>query len=254
MGDAGRLYVAGDIPYVYREQCREADMILPNEFELGLLAEVKVHGLRSAVAAIERLHTVFGTKHIVVTSMRLRRKDLPGHVQGNDGEDEVLGVIGSTSKSDGTARPFLLTIPLLPIFFSGTGDVFAALMAVRFHEASAAMGLVRDGQSWAPADDIEACALPLAKAAEKVLSSMVDILVKTEKRRKVELGQMKDLEPNLSDDERAKQEHLRNTKASEVRIVSFVDELRRPSGKVNDEVLRAVDLCSLLRGAPSDEG
>lgn len=252
MGDAGHLYVAEDIPDVYRELCKEADLILPNAFELEKLAQVKVDDLKSTVTAIGMLHKKYGVRHIVVTSMRLRKKDLPDSAlrsHDDDDDEEVLAVVGSSSRSDGTSRPFVLSIPLLPVFFSGTGDIFAALIAVRFHEASKQTGLVRNGRSWAPSDDVEACELPLAKATEIVLSIMYDILVKAAKRRDAELNRLEPLEKSLANEELEKQEYLRRTKASEVRVVRFAHELQHPPMQVDGQILRAEDVASVVAGS-----
>ena len=227
MGDSGKLYVAEDIPGVYRGLLREADLVLPNDFEIGVLAEMEVRDLRSCVAAIEKLHMAHGVRNVVVTSMLLKRQDLtPAPLVPDRRYDEVLGVVGSTSRSDGSARPFLLTVPVLPVSFRGTGDMFAALMAVRLREAAVEGGVADKGRSWAPEDGVEATELPLAKAAGKVLASMYAILVKTAKRTEEELSRGEVMVREGEDQKKA--EHLRRTKASEVRVVNFAEELKKP--------------------------
>ena len=67
-------------------------------------------------------------------------------------------------------------------FFSGTGDLFAALAIVRLRESSLEAGLDKTS-SWLSPDHIQATELPLAKAVEKVLASMHKILGKTKAAR-----------------------------------------------------------------------
>ena len=251
MGDAGRLYVAEDIPSVYRGLMRDADLVLPNAFEAEVLAEERVSDLRSCVSAVEKLHRVYGVRNVVVTSLRLRRRDarLAGD-EDDDGEGHVLGAVGSTSTSDGSARPFLLTIPMLPIFFSGTGDMFAALMLVRLREAAGQQGLIGNGQSWAPRDEVKAVVTPLAKAAERVLASMYAVLVKTAKRRDQELRVVSTAPEEKEAVQRM--EHLRKTKASEVRVVSYAHELTYPPVEgVEGAHFSAMNVEELLPTSPS---
>lgn len=82
-----------------------------------------------------------------------------------------------------------------------------------------------DKPHWQSADDVEATELPLAKAAEKVLASMHAVLNKTMQAREAELHAMDD-EPELNvgvgseaDEDKAKERHLRLTKAAEVKVV-----------------------------------
>lgn len=60
--------------------------------------------------------------------------------------------------------------------------MFAALMVVRMREAvaySTADGDVRHTASWLSPDDVAPTNLPLARAAEKVLASMHEVLART---------------------------------------------------------------------------
>ncbi|KAL9090112.1 MAG: hypothetical protein Q9159_002177 [Coniocarpon cinnabarinum] len=250
MGDAGRLYVAADIPQVYRSLSQLADLVLPNAFELEVLTEMSVTDLRSCVTAMESLHQRHGVRNVVVTSLRLGRQDLTSAPLFADlRHDEILGVVGSTSTSDGSSRPFLLTITLLPVSFRGTGDMFAALMAVRLREAALSRGLVGNGASWSPGNDITATELPLAKATEKVLASIYAVLAKTAKRRDTELVVPSKVSSDEENEEKA--QHLRTTKASEVRVVQHVEELRNPPiNGFNGVQFTAQDVATILSRLP----
>ena len=83
-----------------------------------------------------------------------------------DGTPAELSIVGSTADSNFSPRLFRLNVPELPVFFSGTGDMFAALMVARLREACLASDVLSRAH-WQSADDVTATELPLAKAAEK---------------------------------------------------------------------------------------
>ena len=139
-----------------------------------------------------------------------------------------MSVIGSTAQADFSPRTFKIDVPAIECFFSGTGDMFAALTVVRFREAVTEANL-SGIKSWISADDVEATDLPLAKAAEKVLGSMHAILVKTKKARDQELerigGPLGVIEKEKDSE---KIFGLRCTKAAEVRVARCLEDLRSP--------------------------
>jgi pyridoxine kinase len=102
--------------------------------------------------------------------------------------------------------------------------MFAALTIARLREAVAHAGLAMT-KSWVSPDDVDAVHLPLAKATEKVVSSMQEVLEKTKAERDREIatfdaGDEKDSEKRL---------YLRATKAAEVRLVRNVQALKAPT-------------------------
>ena len=139
-----------------------------------------------------------------------------------------MSVIGSTARTDFSPRIFKIDVPAIDCFFSGTGDMFAALTVVRFREAVIKADL-GGTKSWVSANEVKAADLPLAKAAEKVIGSMNTILRRTKEARDQELGGMggplgvmekeKDSEKRLG---------LRRTKAAEVRVVRCLEDLISP--------------------------
>lgn len=208
MGDQGRLYVAEDIVPVYKSLVREADLVLPNQFEMGLLCGLEEQGgiksLKDVEKGLQILHGGMGIRHVVVTSVRVngearkaesntreRAEPNPGEEDKDKDKDvdeaEILYVVGSTSTSEGKPRPFVLRIPKLPVFFSGTGDMFAALMVARLRAECDTAGLL-DRRGWTPDDEVDAAETPLAKATTKVLSSMQMVLEETKKAHDREMG------------------------------------------------------------------
>ena len=136
-------------------------------------------------------------------------------------------MIGSTARSDHTPRLFLVTVPDIEVFFSGTGDMFAALTVARFREAASAAQLL-DTRAWMSPDEVDPLRLPLARAVEKVCASMHLVLEKTKMEMDREVGSF---EVGSGDERKGieeKEMHLRKTKAAEVRVVQYQDQLRNP--------------------------
>ncbi|XPS70975.1 Pyridoxal kinase [Ascochyta lentis] len=213
MGDNGKLYIPEDEVPEYKSLLREADLILPNQFEAETLSETPIHDLDSLAEAIQVLHATYRVPHVIITSLRLTRDNqippsrpatqphtpsaetpdplasstLPQHrpdAQHPERDDEVetLTIIGSTATSDFKPRLFRIDTPALPLFFSGTGDMFAALTVPRLIEAvqhAPASQNLSTTASWRSPDSVPAPDLPLAQAAQKVLASMQSILATT---------------------------------------------------------------------------
>lgn len=234
MGDNGRIYVAEDTVPVYKGLLKDADLVLPNQFEAELLSGVKIVDLESMKEAIGKLHEM-GVVNVVVTSIRLPETSVGTPTPADreeSGKQAKLSVIGSTATSDGTPRLFRVTVPALPVFFSGTGDMFAALLVARLREAAKAAGVL-DKQSWKSEDDVKGQELPLAKATEKVLASMGAVLKDTarhydEVAKSLEEPELNEGKGQAGEDARAKERHLRLTRAAEVRVVRNAKALREP--------------------------
>ncbi|KAM5383614.1 hypothetical protein ACJZ2D_001851 [Fusarium nematophilum] len=220
MGDNGRLYVAEDVVPAYKKLIHDADLILPNQFEAELLSECKIHDMDSLHSAIQAMHDKYQVPHIVITSVNLEAPDHP---------PSHLSVIGSSRTSTGQARFFKIVFPSIDCYFSGTGDMFGALMVIRMREAVYnADERLRHTASWLSDDSVPSTELPLARAAEKVLASMHEVLSKTcdGMRRVVDrtTGEMKPEE--RADDNKV---HLVKSKAAELQLVRNLDCLRSPS-------------------------
>jgi pyridoxine kinase len=115
----------------------------------------------------------------------------------------------------------------LPIFFSGTGDMFAALMVARLRQEAAGADLL-ETSSWRSPDDVSAKDLPLAKAAEKVLASMHVVLKDTAEKYEQEVADIGNEKAEGSEDDIETSRHLRLTRAAEVRVVRNSKALREP--------------------------
>ncbi|KAF2806920.1 Ribokinase-like protein [Mytilinidion resinicola] len=276
MGDEGRLYIPEDEVPQYKNLLREADLILPNQFEAELLSDTKITDLTSLGTAIQILHRTYQVPHIIITSLVLSatNKTLPSRPpsrmqssaptprtatpernaatshpstwptseskispQQEQEEEEypnTLTIIGSTATSTHTARLFRIDVPAHSLYFSGTGDMFAALTVARLREAIVAANL-QNTASWKSPDDVAAADLPLAQATSKVLASMQAVLAKTAAACAVEMEAYDErvgLEGAGSGEEAEEDRHkkrgLRLSRAAEVRVVRNVGDLVSP--------------------------
>jgi len=252
MGDQGRLYVSQDLVQGYKNVIRggqeRPDLIVPNGFELELISGIYLSSndnsdgavlerrptgdnyeatLSKVKEAIQVLHKRDGIKMVVTTSVRVH------------GKQGTLCVVGSEARTDGSARCFVIEVPVLDCYFSGTGDMFAGLMVGRLREACQAAGTLNN-HGWATNNDETAAPdLPLAKATVKVLSSMGAVLDKTMKAMKQEMDKYQvskraslDARNTHRDDgdeeEETKSWFLARTKAAEVRAVRNARDLIYP--------------------------
>jgi pyridoxine kinase len=173
--------------------------------------------------AIQVMHEKYRIPHIVITSVKLEAPDHPPF---------HLSVVGSSMTSEGQARLFKIVFPAIDCYFSGTGDMFAALMVFRMREAvyTAVDANLKGSKSWLSSDEIDALDLPLARAAEKVLASMHEVLTETSYGMKDALdGVKKRLDPGTGEEEMKKRVHLAASRAAELRLVQNLDCLRSPT-------------------------
>lgn len=250
MGDNGRMYVAEETLPAYRSLLKDADLILPNQFEAELLSDVRIHDLGSMVQAITKLHQAHHVPNVLITSVRLppTQSNTPTATSEELSAHAKLSVIGSTATSDLKPRLFRITVPVIPIFFSGTGDMFAGTLVARLRQA-ATQADVLNKASWRSDDHVTGPELPLAKAAEKVLASMHSILKDTAEHyeaasRKWEKETKNELNVGAGEEagqDKEMQKHLRLTRAAEVRVVRNARLLREPPN-LQDFRAQAVEL------------
>lgn len=190
--------------------------------------------------AVQVMHERYGIPHIVITSVSLPHPDHPV---------SSLSVVGSTMTSDRRARAFKIVFPAIDCYFSGTGDMFAALMVVRMREAVHSSSSSNPGhqqqngglmgkEAWVSDDSVDAVDLPLARAAEKVLASMHEVLTQTAekmaetvKKARAEAADnaaVVDGEGTTNATAEEKRMHLVRSKAAELRLVRHLDSLRFP--------------------------
>lgn len=234
MGDNGKLYVADDCVPAYKALIPYADLILPNQFEAEyasyfqglktlltwnrLLSGVKITDMDSLTNAIQVLHDTYHIPHVVITSVKILAPDVP---------NSHLSVVGSTMTSTGRVRLFKIIFPAIDCYFSGTGDMFAALMVIRMRQAVSSIPGLSEKASWLSGDDAPTLELPLVRAAETVLASMHELLSRTsQSMEKVVERTTK----GMSEEERKNEGKMDvvRSKGAELQLVRNLECLRAP--------------------------
>ena len=121
MGNAkSGCFVSDEIPPLLRDRVVPvADIITPNQFELGYLTDSEVGTLDQTLAAVKKAQEI-GPKTVLVTSVK--------RPETADDQIEMLAVDGD--------RAVLVSTPLLPFKRNGSGDVTAALFTGHYTETS----------------------------------------------------------------------------------------------------------------------
>ncbi|POR36370.1 Putative pyridoxal kinase C6F6.11c [Tolypocladium paradoxum] len=219
MGDNGKIYVAEDVVPAYKSLVPYADLILPNQFEAELLSDVKIVDMETLNQAIQALHDRYRISHVVITSVKLSSPDHPA---------DHLSVVGSSMTSSGKARLFKIVFPAIDCYFCGTGDMFGALTTMRMREAVEKVPGLSQRPNWLSDDNTPVLELPLAKAIEKVLASMHEVLSKT---RDGMAAVVEHTRATMTDDDKSDETkaHFVKTKAAELQLVRNLDCLRIPA-------------------------
>ncbi|KAG0172648.1 hypothetical protein DFQ28_003098 [Apophysomyces sp. BC1034] len=161
MGDAGQLYVAPEIVPLYRQIMKVADVITPNQFEAETLSGIQIDSLARAREVASALH-VLGAPNVIITSTVLPPADIPSEIHLTDTASDSLYCLTSHIQKNGKTEQHLISFPTYQGYFTGTGDMFSALVVARLQEAV-------DNQS----------SSPLADAALKVVSTVNAVTKKT---------------------------------------------------------------------------
>ncbi|KAF9224122.1 Ribokinase-like protein [Gyrodon lividus] len=201
LGDSGKLYVAENCIPIYRQMLPLATIITPNWFEvepfLRVLTEIPLTDLTSLRAALHKLHKTYQVPNVVISSIPLTKlsTSLPSYLlpasptesspgihstSGNEPGDEepsyLLCVASSLNANDGLEDTPLSTVyascvQLIPGYFSGVGDIFAALLLGHFKSPQSVMS---SSSSSSPSSQS-----PLAHATSHALSKTHAILTLT---------------------------------------------------------------------------
>ncbi|KAI1006595.1 hypothetical protein K3495_g1628 [Podosphaera aphanis] len=231
MGDNGKLYVAESMVPAYKEVIKNADLLIPNHFEAEILSGVQIVDLKTLEEAITTLHNLYQVPHILITSVSLRESN----------STPSLAVVGSTKTSSHKPRPFIIRVPVIDCHFAGTGDTLAALLLVRLREAVHNISGLDETEQWRSPDEVLSTELPLARAAEKALGSVHEILLATKENRDCEITNFR----KIVDEEKrtVTEEQLRtkirsaNCNAAELRLVRNISSLINPATHFKAEML-----------------
>lgn len=115
MGDAGKLYVKEDVIPMYKKILKTNSVTLttPNHFEVEILTGIPLTSRENVLRALQYMHTEYNVEHVVISSV-------PHATDKN-----VLLTVGSSRVG---GEPFVIRQHKIDTYFTGTGDLFAALM------------------------------------------------------------------------------------------------------------------------------
>ena len=133
MGNArSGCFVAAEIPALLRERVVPvADIITPNQFELGFLTGTDPGSIESTLDSVEAARTM-GPRTVLVTSVERPDRDL----------DTIEMMVVDASGA------WIVQTPLLPMKANGSGDVTAALFTAHYRASGdAALALGRTASS-----------------------------------------------------------------------------------------------------------
>ena len=133
MGNAkSGCFVAPEIPVLLRERVVSvADIITPNQFELGFLTDTSPDTIESTLASVEAARAM-GPRTVLVTS-----------VERPDREPDTIEMLVVDD-----AGAWIVQTPLLPMKANGSGDVTAALFTAHYRETGeAGVALARTASS-----------------------------------------------------------------------------------------------------------
>lgn len=149
MGDDGRLYVSESVIPVYKDILKQGcvSIITPNGFEAELLTGITLDSFESIQQALKILHEEYKAPNVIISSVQLPQTT------------DILSVGSSAGSS-----PFYFQLPTLEGYFTGTGDLFAALTVDTYHKYTVE----------SPTEN------PLQDALQEILAVMNGVLKKTQ--------------------------------------------------------------------------
>ncbi|KAF9438605.1 hypothetical protein BGZ76_006504 [Entomortierella beljakovae] len=233
MGDNGELYVQPDVIPLYRHLMKYANAITPNQFEAEILTDQKITDVKSCLETIEKLHSM-GAENVVITSVSLSSEDvisylLNGKPQGGSENFSMYCICSSSNPGQKNSRIFVIGFPTYDGYFTGTGDLFSALLTARLNQAIQHH------------DHPESLAnlTPLARACIKVVSTMKAVVYKTY------MGQNGFSEGGQMDKKKASASAI--VKHCELRLIQSKNDIEHP----NEEGVKAMELrVDLARADP----
>jgi pyridoxine kinase len=133
MGDNARLYVSPDIPPAFRRDIVPvATMMTPNQFEAQLLSGMEsITTLEDASKACEILHNR-GPHTVVISSLDLVNH--PNQVVMFASTKIQQEEVGGEERGEQQHHQYWLCVPRVDAYFTGTGDLFSALLCGWLHK------------------------------------------------------------------------------------------------------------------------
>lgn len=241
MGDMGRgMYVAPEVLPIYQELLQYSTIITPNQFEAQALTGIEIVDLASLKQVILTLHQQHKVPHVIITSVELPDADLAtigAHRNLADGRPAMLQVGSSCDISldahGERQEPKLqaddlqiwsIEFPEVQGYFSGVGDMFAALTLGRFHpDATKDANQAATQTNGASSKPLT----PIAKASELAIASLQGILSNTCRTiEQIEHNLQANAESGKVDEA---QERVDRMRRRELRVVQSKKEIESPT-------------------------
>lgn len=123
LGDNGKLYVLERVVPIYRELLSSGyvSCITPNQFEFETICGAQITDLKSLRETLDAFYQRYRIPNVALLSIEL------------DGKLYSVGFHRTDEQE--TSSVFLVPIERIPAHFFGCGDLFTALLSVRFHES-----------------------------------------------------------------------------------------------------------------------
>ncbi|KAK2464041.1 hypothetical protein APHAL10511_003985 [Amanita phalloides] len=224
MGDAGRLYVAPDVIPIYQAMISLATIITPNWFEVETLTGIPLTDFTSLRRAIEILHKDCRVANVVISSIPLHswlKPFLPSIIKPAESTTSpyllcIASEMTEDANSDNISKVSAGSVPQIPGYFSGVGDLFSALILGHYHPQMKQNGKnVPNGNAKFGAD-------PLTAATTLALSITHAVLSSTHSRALA----LPEAERLATDDELDAAEPLRQTRRMRGRELALVQSRR----------------------------
>lgn len=160
MGDDGQLYVPAENVAIFRDALvPRADFCFPNQTEAELITGLRITDRASALACLADLHRR-GPRLVVIKSSSIAERADHILLIGSWHHGRAAAEADAADADAGTER-FQMLMPRLRGNFTGTGDLFAALMIA---------WMWRECQTATPS---------AARACERVIASLQAVLART---------------------------------------------------------------------------
>uniref|UniRef100_A0A7S1VZ37 pyridoxal kinase n=1 Tax=Ditylum brightwellii TaxID=49249 RepID=A0A7S1VZ37_9STRA len=126
LGDNGEFYVPPELVSIYREELVPlANVVTPNQFEVEQLTGIRVRSICDAKKACKALHDI-GPELVVITSAVLDTDDVN---KSEEVKEKSISIIASKNCNGNSGNEvWCINSPILSGQFTGTGDLFAALL------------------------------------------------------------------------------------------------------------------------------
>ncbi|KAI9347945.1 pyridoxal kinase [Zopfochytrium polystomum] len=178
MGDEGSLYVPPELVPIYRDVlCPLADVVTPNAFEAEQLTGIPINSTQNARLALSNIHNL-GVPTVIITSAELADTQ-------QDSESRTLHLLASRRlPKSGRLYQFTVEFPKLDVSFTGTGDMFSALLLANIHLGEKEARKVEEALILNDEQEDTIAGVALRTACERAVASMQGVLADTLARYK----------------------------------------------------------------------